>query len=117
MNCIQTSIVTYYWTPTSLMGKPEVDLVRLTEPAYDKACWDEMMVVVEDIKANGPDVYEPSCACEYKDMSLTKLATGKGGVYTSPGGSKNTLPPGPTIIGIVKVAPLCSPKIVKLVSF
>ena len=29
-------IVTYYWTPTSLMGKPEVDLVRLTEPAYDE---------------------------------------------------------------------------------
>ena len=70
-------IVTYYWTPTSLMGKPEVDLVRLTEPAYDKGCWDDMMVVVEDIKANGPDVYKPSCACEYKDMSLTKLATGK----------------------------------------
>jgi len=70
-------IVTYYWTPTSLMGKPEVDLVRLTEPAYDKACWDDMMVVVEDIKANGPDVYKPSCACEYKDMSLTKLASGK----------------------------------------
>ncbi len=70
-------IVTYYWTPTSLMGKPEVDLVRLTEPAYDKDCWDDMMVVVEDIKANGPDVYTPSCACEYKDMSLTKLASGK----------------------------------------
>ena len=70
-------IVTYYWTPTSLMGKPEVDLVRLTEPAYDESCWSDMMTVVEDIKANGPEVYKPSCACEYKDMALTKLATGK----------------------------------------
>jgi glycine betaine/proline transport system substrate-binding protein len=70
-------IVTYYWTPTSLMGKPEIDMVRLTEPAYDKACWDEMMVVVNKIKADGPDAYEPSCANEYKDMALTKLATGK----------------------------------------
>ena len=70
-------IVTYYWTPTSLMGKPEIDMVRLTEPAYDKACWDSMMVVVNKIKADGPDAYEPSCANEYKDMALTKLATGK----------------------------------------
>jgi len=69
------SIVTYYWTPTSLMGKAEIDLVRLTEPAYDKACWDSMMVVVEKIKADGIDAYEPSCANEYKDMALTKLAT------------------------------------------
>ena len=59
------------------MGKPEVDLVRLTEPAYDESCWSDMMTVVEDIKANGPEVYKPSCACEYKDMALTKLATGK----------------------------------------
>ena len=70
-------IVTYYWTPTSLMGKPEIDMVRLTEPAYDKACWDSMMVVVNKIKADGLDAYEPSCANEYKDMALTKLATGK----------------------------------------
>ena len=70
-------IVTYYWTPTSLMGKPEIDLVRLTEPAYEKACWDAMMVVVDNMKANGMDAYVPSCANEYKDMALTKLATGK----------------------------------------
>jgi len=70
-------IVTYYWTPTSLMGKPEIDMVRLTEPAYDKACWDAMMVVVQKIKADGIDAYEPSCANEYKDMALRKLATGK----------------------------------------
>ena len=59
------------------MGKPEIDMVRLTEPAYDKACWDAMMVVVNKIKADGLDAYEPSCANEYKDMALTKLATGK----------------------------------------
>ena len=31
-----------------------------------------MSVVVEDIKANGQEAYVPSCACEYKDMALTK---------------------------------------------
>ena len=54
-----------------------VDLVRLTEPKFNQKCWDDMSVVVEDIKANGPDAYKPSCACEYRDMALTKsvLAT------------------------------------------
>jgi len=52
------------------MGK--VDLVRLVEPPYDAACWGAMMDVVEDIKANGKDVYKPTCATEYKDMSLDK---------------------------------------------
>ena len=60
----------YYWAPTALMGK--VDLVRLVEPPYDAACWGAMMDVVEDIKANGKDVYVPTCATEYKDMSLDK---------------------------------------------
>lgn len=69
-------IVTYYYTPTSLMGKTEIDMVRLSEPSYDKKCWDSMMVVVDNIKIYGTDAYEPSCANEYKDMALTKLATG-----------------------------------------
>ena len=68
-------VFTYYWTPTGLMGK--VDLVQLKEPAYDNACWTEMMLVVEDIKANGPDVYKDTCASAYVDMSLTKSATTK----------------------------------------
>lgn len=68
-------VFTYYWTPTGLMGK--VDLVQLKEPAYDKACWTKMMLVVEDIKANGPDVYKDTCASAYVDMSLTKSATTK----------------------------------------
>jgi len=63
-------IFTYYWAPTALMGK--VDLIRLVEPPYDAACWGAMMDVVEDIKANGKDVYKPTCATEYKDMSLDK---------------------------------------------
>ena len=63
-------IFTYYWAPTALMGK--VDLARLVEPPYDAACWGAMMDVVEDIKANGKDVYKPTCATEYKDMSLDK---------------------------------------------
>ena len=66
-------VFSYYWEPTGLMGK--VDLVKLKEPAYDQACWDEMIKVVEDIKANGPDVYKPTCACAYADMALTKAAS------------------------------------------
>ena len=69
-------IITYYYTPTSLMGKPEIDMVRLSEPSYDKACWDSMMVVVDNIKIYGTNAYESSCANEYKNMALTKLATG-----------------------------------------
>ena len=63
-------IFTYYWAPTGLMGK--VDLVRLTEPKFVKKCWDDMSVVVEKIKAEGPEAYTKSCACEYRDMALTK---------------------------------------------
>ena len=66
-------VFSYYWTPTGLMGK--VDLVKLEEPAYDAACWKEMTAVVEDIKKNGPDVYKPTCACEYVNMKLTKAAS------------------------------------------
>jgi glycine betaine/proline transport system substrate-binding protein len=65
-------VFTYYWTPTALMGK--VDLVRLEEPKYDKACWTKLQATVEKIKADGPDEYSKSCACEYKDMALTKAA-------------------------------------------
>ena len=70
-------VFSYYWTPTSLMGKPDIDMVRLEEPAYDAECWGAMSVVVEDIKANGQESYVPSCACEYKDMALTKMSTTK----------------------------------------
>ena len=68
-------VFSYYWTPTSLMGKADIDMVRLEEPAYDADCWQSMSVVVEDIKANGQEAYKPSCACEYKDMALTKMST------------------------------------------
>ena len=65
-------IFSYYWTPTSLMGKAEIDMIRLEEPAYDADCWAAMSVVVEAIKADGQEAYVPSCANEYKDMALTK---------------------------------------------
>ena len=68
-------VFSYYWTPTSLMGKSDIDMIRLEEPAYDADCWGAMSVVVEDIKANGQEAYKPSCACEYKDMALTKMST------------------------------------------
>ena len=47
------SIFTYYWTPTSLMGHPDIDLVRLQEPSFSSACWNEMPSVVGDIKSKG----------------------------------------------------------------
>jgi|TARA_Y100000294_G_scaffold29818_1_gene25210 glycine betaine/proline transport system substrate-binding protein len=68
-------VFSYYWTPTGLMGK--VDLVQLEEPKYDADCWNKMTKVVEDIKANGPDVYKETCACAYVDMALTKAASTK----------------------------------------
>ncbi len=70
-------ILTYYWTPTSLMGKPEIDMVRLTEPAYDSDCWGKLQENVRAIQADGEGAWKPGCACEYKDMALTKLVTGK----------------------------------------
>jgi|TARA_B100001971_G_C18227782_1_gene561753 glycine betaine/proline transport system substrate-binding protein len=67
-------VFTYYWEPTGLMAK--VDLRRLEEPAYgDGKCWEDMMKVVEDIKADGPEAYKKVCASEYKDMALTKAST------------------------------------------
>ena len=45
-------ILTYYWTPTGLMGG--FDLVKLKEPKYNSGCWNKMMRVVQDIKAKGP---------------------------------------------------------------
>ena len=66
-------VFSYYWEPTGLMGK--VDLVKLGEPAYDQACWDEMTTVVEAIKLDGPEVYTDTCACAYVDMALTKAAS------------------------------------------
>ena len=63
-------IFTYYWAPTGLMGK--VDLVRLKEPPFNDACWAAMSQVVEAIKADGKDAYTPTCASEYRDMSLDK---------------------------------------------
>jgi len=68
-------VFSYYWTPKGLSGIVVVFLLK--EPKYDNACWTKMMAVVEDIKANGPDVYKDTCACAYVDMALTKSATTK----------------------------------------
>ena len=35
------------------------------------------MCIRDSIKANGPDVYKDTCACEYVNMSLTKAASTK----------------------------------------
>jgi ABC-type proline/glycine betaine transport system substrate-binding protein len=64
----QQPIFTYYWEPTALMGM--VDLVKLEEPAYEQGTWDAMMVVVNDIKANGVEQLVKVDATAYRDMEL-----------------------------------------------
>jgi glycine betaine/proline transport system substrate-binding protein len=54
------------------MGK--VDLVRLTEP---KLLMQTVGITCQQLlktsKLDGPDAYTKSCACEYRDMALTKV--------------------------------------------
>ena len=61
-------VFTYYWEPTALMGS--VDLVKLAEPAFDRNTWNEMMVVVNDIKENGVEKLRPTKATAYASMEL-----------------------------------------------
>lgn len=61
-------IFTYYWEPTGLLGK--VDLVKLEEPAFDKATWTKMMVVVDDVKKNGSDKMMTVPVTGYASMQL-----------------------------------------------
>jgi len=61
-------VFTYYWEPTALMGS--VDLVKLEEPAFDRNTWNEMMVVVNDIKENGVEKLRPTKATAYASMEL-----------------------------------------------
>lgn len=63
-----TPVFTYYWEPTALMGS--VDLVKLEEPKFDADVWAEMMVVVDDVKANGVENLTEVGATAYNDMAL-----------------------------------------------
>jgi glycine betaine/proline transport system substrate-binding protein len=64
----QKPVFTYYWEPTALMGM--VDLVKLAEPAFNKADWDEMTTVVEDMKKNGVEKLRMTKAVAYPNMQL-----------------------------------------------
>ncbi len=61
-------VFTYYWEPTALMGT--VDLVKLEEPAYDADKWNQMMVVVNDIKNEGEGELRDTVATAYASMEL-----------------------------------------------
>jgi len=61
-------IFTYYWEPTALMG--QVDLVKLSEPAYNKKDWDVLSKVVEDIKEKGIESMRKVKAVAYNGMPL-----------------------------------------------
>lgn len=47
----------YYWSPTWVLGK--LDMVRLEEPPYSDACWNEMETLME---AGTPELAENACA-------------------------------------------------------
>ena len=48
-------------------------MVRLEEPAYDADCWGLLCPLLLRIsRLMEQEAYVPSCACEYKDMALTK---------------------------------------------
>ena len=64
-------VLAYYWGPTPLMG--QLDLVRLEEPEWNQADWDEMMVHVKAVKEKGEEAMgNPTKATAYRTMELPK---------------------------------------------
>ena len=61
------------------MSRPRGYRIPIDEVWDDDEDWDreeeEMMRVVQDIKAKGPSAYKDTCACDYMDMQLTKAAS------------------------------------------
>ncbi len=67
-------VLAYYWAPTSLLG--ELDLVKLEEPAWNKADWDEMMKHVDALRKGGAGAMgNPARATAYRGMGLRKSVT------------------------------------------
>ena len=58
----------YYWAPTSIFGG--YDWHVLEEPAWNQACWDELMKAKDDI------AYKPTMGCAYETQP-TKVAAHK----------------------------------------
>ena len=59
-------IFTYYWSPTSIIGKYIDEIVLLEEPTYTDACWKEVTTAKEDTS------YPITEACAYKTSQVTK---------------------------------------------
>ncbi len=72
-------VLAYYWVPTSLQG--QLDLVKLEEPEWNQADWNEMMKHVLAVKKDGEEAMgNPTKATAYRTMELpksvsTRLAT------------------------------------------
>ena len=60
-------VVGYYWSPTSLMGSYEWQV--LEEPAYTEECWTSVSAAAED-----PTLRPIDAACGYPDVPIDKLA-------------------------------------------
>lgn len=54
----------YYWAPTSLFGN--FDWTIIEEPAYNEACWDEVIIGRDDAS------YTPAEACAYETLPVDK---------------------------------------------
>lgn len=64
-------VLAYYWAPAPLLGA--LDLVRLEEPAWNRADWDEMMKHVDALRRGGADAMgNPTRATAYRSMELSK---------------------------------------------
>ena len=69
-------VLAYYWAPTPLLG--QLDLVKLEEPAWNKADWDEMMKHVTALKKGGEEAMgDPKKAVAYPSVELPKSVTAK----------------------------------------
>ena len=69
-------VLAYYWAPTPLLG--QLDLVKLEEPAWNKADWDAMMKHVTALKKGGEEAMgDPKKAVAYPSVELPKSVTAK----------------------------------------
>ena len=69
-------VLAYYWTPTPLVG--QLDLVKLEEPAWNEADWNEMMKRVMAVKKDGEEAMgNPTKATAYRTIELPKSVTTK----------------------------------------
>lgn len=69
-------VLAYYWAPTPLLG--QLDLVKLEEPAWNQAGWDEVIKRVAMLKKGGMEALgDPKGAVAYRTVPLFKSVTAK----------------------------------------